>query len=384
MERIYLDHAATTPMLPEAIEAMGPWLGAEFGNPSSLYEEGRRAKAAIDRAREVLAQAMGCRFGEVIFTSGGTESVNLAIIGAALKNTDKVRKRVLFSAAEHHSVLHTQPILERLGYNVQLLKVDDVGRVRLDELERYVARDVLLVSLMHANNEIGTLHAINDLAVRINNSGALLHADCVQTFMGPNFNVEKLGADLVSVAAHKVGGPKGVGALYVKARTPISPTMVGGGQERELRAGTENVAAIVGFAAAIHALAKGSAADRSEKKRKARDAFMGALTNGRFVETVKDRFDALPGFAHLRAPGIDAETMLIRLDRMGVSASSGAACSSGSINPSHVLLACGYPINWAKEGLRFTFSHLTTEEEARRAGQIVSEAATEIDASKNI
>ncbi len=377
-ERIYLDYAATAPLLPEANEAMRPWLSGLSGNPSSLHEEGRKAKAAIDTARQDVSDALGCMFAELIFTSGGTEAANLAILGVALANPNREKNRILLGAAEHHSVLHTQTILERLGYHVQLLKVNDIGRVRLDEVDYLLGPDVLLVSVMHANNELGTLQPVTEIVRRAKAHRALVHSDAVQTFLGWNWTTDKLGADLVSISAHKIGGPKGIGGLFVRAGTKIRQVQVGGGQERELRAGTENVAAIVGFAAAVKQVQKMGLTERSEKKRLARAAFLAAMDRNRFKETVTDHLDILPGHAHVRAPGIEAETMLILLDRMGISASSGAACSSGSLEPSHVLVACGYPPLYAKEGLRFTFGPDTTVDEAKRAAQIVNVAANQI------
>lgn len=377
-DRIYLDYAATTPLAPEAAAAMMPWLDAQFGNPSSLYEEGRKAKSAIDYARETVSQGLGCMFAELVFTSGGTEAANLAILGAALANADKNRRRVLLGAAEHHAVLNTQYALERLGYQVQLIKVDSVARVRMDELEYLLGPDVLLVSFMHANNELGTLQPAMEIGRRVRQAGALYHCDAAQTFLAWQWTPEKILADLVSVSAHKVGGPKGVGALYVRAGVKIKPVVVGGGQERELRAGTENVSGIVGFGAAVRTILDAGLPQRAERRRAARDAFLGGLSRAYFIETVSDKLDVLKGHAHVRMEGIEAETMLILLDRMGVSASSGAACSSGSLEPSHVMIACGYAPQQARKGLRFTFSENTTTEQAKRAAQICNEAAKQI------
>ncbi len=376
--RIYLDYAATTPLAPAALVAMAPWLDEFCGNPSSLYAEGRKAKAAIDAAREKVSSALGSMFAEVIFTSGGTEAANLAIVGAALGNQDHRRKRILMGAAEHHCVLSTQPILEKMGYQVQYLKVDNIARIRMDELEYLLGPDVLLVSFMHANNELGTLQPAMEIGRRARAAGALYHCDAVQTFLGWQWTPEKILADLVSVSAHKIGGPKGVGALYIRAGVKLKPFICGGGQEREMRPGTENVAGIVGFASAVDSVVKGGLAPRSEKRRAARDAFIGAIDRRLFVETVSDRLDLLPGHAHLRMEGIEAETMLILLDRMGLSASSGAACSSGSLEPSHVLIACGYAPQQARKGLRFTFSDSTTTDEAKRAAAMINEAANQI------
>jgi cysteine desulfurase len=356
--RIYLDHAATTPMLSEVRTAMEPWLSSEYGNPSSLHQEGRRAKQAIDEAREILSGAIGCLFAEVLFTSSGTEAANLAIMGAALANTDSKRSRVLFSAAEHHCVLHTQSILERLGYKVEIVPVDRIARIDLSALESQLGEDVLLVSVMQANNELGTIQPTNEIAALAGQQGALFHCDAVQTFGTEHF--EKIG-DLMTFSAHKIYGPKGAGAIYIRAGTKLQPLSVGGGQEREMRAGTENVAAIVGFGAAVKALSP------PREQRQTRDRFLDRLIEAGYVPTVPNRSETLDGHAHVRLPGTDAETMLIRLDRMGISASSGAACSSGSLEPSHVLRACGYSEKESKEGLRFTFGRHSTVAEAEEA-----------------
>lgn len=368
MRRIYLDHAATTPLHTSARGAMLPWL--DCGNPSSLHEEGRRARQAIDQAREVLSARLGCLFAEVLFTSSGTEAANLAIIGSALANQDPVRKRILFSASEHHCVLHTQPILEKLGYRVEILPVDNVARVQLggDSWE-----DVLLVSVMHANNELGTWQPVREVAEKSKSNGVLFHCDAVQTFGWYDWKVSDVDADLVTMSAHKLQGPKGVGAIYIRAGVKPQPISVGGGQEREVRAGTENVAAMVGFAAALNATTPSD----TLAKRKARDAFLAGLPpSGWQLTAPLDQ--VLDGHAHVRFEGASAESMLILLDRMGVSASSGAACSSGSLEPSHVLLACGYSEAIAKEGLRFTFGPSSTLEDAQEAAQRVGEAAKKV------
>lgn len=363
--RIHLDHAATSPLLPEAREAMLPWLDA--GNASSLYKEGREARDAIDRAREVLSARLGCLFAEVLFTSSGTEAANMAVIGAALANQDRRRSRILMSAIEHHCVIETRPFLERLGYEVETLPVNQVGSLRIEELEATLSDDVLLLSLMHANNEIGTLQPVRQAADLAHANGALVHCDAVQTFaVGGSlaWKVSDLDADIVTISAHKIGGPKGAGAIYTRAGVILKPILVGGGQEREMRAGTENVAAIAGFAAAVEACGPLEAY--------ARNAFVAEIDRSEEeVRWTTPWSSALPGHAHGRFPGISAESLLIRLDRAGVAASSGAACSSGSIEPSHVLLACGWSEADAKEGVRFTFGRTTTEDDARQAAGIV-------------
>ena len=351
---------------------MEPWIRKEFGNPSSLHAEGRKARAAIDQAREMISEALGCLFAEVIFTSSGTEAANLAIIGAALANENPKRNRILFSSIEHHCVLHTAPILSRLGYKVELIPVTRWGQIDLEAADKMFADDVLLVSVMRANNEIGTYQPMEFIGERASNVGALVHCDLVQTFP-----FDSAFADLMTLSAHKINGPKGAGALYVRAGTKVKPLITGGGQERELRAGTEDVAAIVGFDEATKHIRV-----RRSNKRQSRDVFLSSLNIPNIELSFQSIDDVLPGHAHFRIPGVQAETMLILLDRIGVSASSGAACSSGSIEPSHVLLACGYTPEEAKEGLRFTFGHETTVEEAQEAARRVSEAAARLTSGK--
>lgn len=375
-DRIYLDHAATSPILPEVAAAMEPWIRAS-GNPSSLHQDGRRARQAMDAARETVATELGCEFGEVIFTSSGTEAANLAIVGAALAARAGDRKRVLASAVEHHCVLNTGRMLEALGFRLELVSVDRQGRVRLDALERAIDEDVLLVSLMHANNELGTIQPIEEARKLSHRRGSLFHADCVQTFTTRAVDIDKLKPDMITISAHKIGGPQGIGAVYIRAGTRVAPLVAGGAQEREMRAGTENVAAAVGFAEAIR-----QARLAPDNRKAARDGFLDALVISDLVETVAAREEILDGHAHLRAPGVDAETVLILLDRMGVSASSGAACSSGSLEPSHVLLACGYSATEAREGLRFTFGRTSSVAEAREGAARVGRAIRQIrDAS---
>lgn len=369
--RIYLDHAATTPLAPAVREAMLPWLDA--GNASSLHAEGRRAKDAIDAAREALSHRLGCEFGEVVFTSGGTEAANFAIVGSALANRDPRRNRILLGAAEHHCVLHTRPLLERLGYRVDLIPVDRYARVDFDALQGLLKDDVLLVSTMHANNELGTINDIALISDQVRKADALFHVDAVQTFLTLAWQVADLDADFVSISAHKVNGPKGTGALYVKAGSKPTPISVGGGQEREMRAGTENVAGIVGFGATIDLLRNDPSV--------VRDAFEASLQDVASF-TVPPGVSRLPGHSHLRVPNVRAETLLILLDRMGVAASSGAACSSGAVEPSHVLLAAGFTADEAKEGLRFSFGSQTTLAEGEDAVGRVRGALDQIRARR--
>jgi cysteine desulfurase len=380
--RVYLDHAATTPLCPEARIAMKPWLEGEFGNPSSLYEEGRRAKAALDEAREVLAERLGCLFGEVVFTGSGTEAVNLAVLGLALAHGDGPRRRILFGAAEHHCVLHCAPTLTRLGFQVEIVPVDREARTDLDALERSTGPDVLFGAFMHANNEWGTVQDATAIGEILHRHGTWYVLDAVQTLGSPENRprMDIFPADLIAVSAHKVCGPKGVGALAVRSGVPLAPLIVGGGQEREMRGGTENVAGIVGLAAAVKAIRP----DDDERRRAARDRFL-ALLGSAFVPSADYRRpDTLAGHAHGRFPGLSAESLLIVLDRLGVAASSGAACSSGSLEPSHVALACGWSPAEAAEALRFTFGPETTLEEAETAAERVLLAAEQVASARTI
>jgi len=367
--RIYADHAATTPLLPAAREAMLPWLEAGFGNASSIHSEGRQARAAIDEAREVLSEELGSLFAEVIFTGSGTEAANLALFGTALAAMEcgSPRKRILIGAADHHCVLHTQERLEQFGFVVDLIPVDRAARVDLDALESLLGDDVLLVALLHANNEFGTLAPVREAALLAQRVGAKVFIDAVQTFGTLPIRVDDLRADLLAVSAHKVYGPKGAAALYIRAGTDLQPLIVGGGQEREVRAGTENTAAIAGFAAAVRAFPR---LEERPAPYPATQAFVRELADPGCL-TVDGQSDirTLPGHAHLWFPGISAESLLIRLDREGVSASAGAACSAGSLEPSHVMVAAGFTPIEAREGVRFSFGRFQSVDEGREVAR---------------
>lgn len=366
--RIYLDNAATTALLP-GVRARIDEVMDLFGNPSSLHEHGRRAKHEIDWAREKISDALGCLFAEVVFTGSGTEAANLAIVGAALADENPRRNRILVSAVEHHCVLNTRPLLERLGYSVELIPVNRESLVSIEALTTMMDDTVLLVSVMSANNETGLIQPVAQVAELAHQHGALVHCDHVQGFLKAVQNPCGF-ADLVSVAAHKVNGPKGVGALAVLNGSKIKPLLAGGEQEREMRGGTENLLGIVGFGAAV-------AGHVFESYAEMRDTLQVNLVNAGAVRTMTQGV-TLDTHLHVRFPGIDGETLLIRLDREGISASSGAACSSGSIEPSHVMLACGYTEEEAKEGVRFSFGYGNTMSDAQRAGRIVTKIVEEI------
>ena len=370
LSRIYLDHAATTELLPDVKVRMKEAMN-QYGNPSSLHQDGRNAKHEIDWSREIVAEALGCMFAEVVFTGSGTEAANLAIIGTALANEDSKRNRILLSAVEHHCVLNTQFILRKLGYRVELIPVDHESFVDLAKYSELLADDVLLVSMMSANNENGAIQPLKEAIRLAKRAKAKFHSDHVQGFLKSTPNPSLFGADLVSVAAHKVNGPKGVGALAVLNGAKIKPLITGGEQEREMRGGTENVVGIAGFGEAI-------LAHQAPKLRILRDKLLDSILKIGAVPTVKDRTRTLDSHIHVRFPGIDAETLLIRLDRAGISASSGAACSSGSIEVSHVMLACGYSEVEAKEGIRFSLGGSNTTEEIDRAAVAIKACVTDI------
>ncbi len=383
MRRVYLDHAATTPLDPQVKQAMEPFLTDAFGNPSSLHRWGREARLAIDEAREMLAQALGCDPAEICFVSSGTESCNLAIIGASLKAPPH-RRHLLVSAVEHHAVLNAAEWLRPFGYELELIPVDSFGQVDPNEVRRRIRPDTWLVSVMHANNEIGTIQPVEAIGAVCRERGVLFHVDAVQTFGLLPVKVETIGCDLLSISAHKIYGPKGVGALYVRAGTPLQPLMVGGGQERERRAGTENVAGIVGFAKAT-AIAELVRESESLRLTALRDEFIQQV-----LERVPDAtltghpHQRLPGNAHFRFAGVPSDSLLIALDRAGIAASSGAACSAGSLEPSHVLLALGWDEDAAQQGIRFSLGRHTTRDDLTCAVEVLEREVARIRATHRI
>ena len=356
---IYLDHAATTPLDPRAREAMLPWL--DCANPSSQHAAGREARMAIDVAREQVSASMNCLPGEVIFTSSGTEACVTAILGAARAGLRASRKLILIGAAEHHAVLHCEKQLCEHGYEVGFIPATPAGAMDVSKLD--VTDDVLIVCAMHANNETGAITNVELVAEKCKAAGALFFCDQVQTFT----KLPLPDADLIAVSAHKVYGPKGVGALRIRAGVKIEPLIAGGGQEREMRGGTENVAAIVGFGVACEHLQWSQAPPAQTFIDEVRRLIPSAIFT---AETAP----CLPAHVHLRIPGVSAEVALINLDRLGVAASSGAACSSGSVEPSHVLIAAGLSEEEAAEGLRFTFGMGNRTHEAKEAAMALKEA----------
>ncbi len=371
-ERIYLDHAATTPIRPEVRAAMEPFLSADaFGNPSSLHADGQRAKRALDTARDTLAQALGCAFSEISFTSGGTESDNAALVGIMLANREH-GDHLVTTQIEHEAVGKTSHFLETLGFSITFLPVDTQGRVSPQSVADALTDRTVLVSVMHANNEVGTIQPLREIADLVHARGVYLHTDAVQTFGQLPVNVIALGVDLLTISSHKIYGPKGAGALYVRSGIAIEPLIHGGGQERQRRSGTENVPAIVGLGEAVRLLIPERNAD-AQRMAQLRDDFLADLRHRVPYLVLNGHLTAcLPNNLNISFPGIDAETLLLALDRAAVSASSGSACTSGSIEPSHVLQAMGLPDSVVRSAIRLTLGRETTAAQLQRTADILT------------
>lgn len=362
MRRIYLDYAATTPTHPEVIAAMQPYFSETFGNPMSLYSGGRRAQEALDASRQTVAQALGADPEEIVFTSGGSESDNCAIKGVAYAFREK-GNHIITSALEHHAVLEPCHFLQQQGFEVTCVSVDGHGVVDPDDVKKAITNKTILVSIMHANNEVGTIEPIAEISSICREKGVCMHTDAVQSFGALDINVNQIGVDLLTLSAHKFYGPKGVGVLYVKKGTRLVPLIHGGGQESNRRASTHNVPGIVGCAKAV-ALTVKERSDRVQHARHLRDKLMHAIR-----EKVKDvRFNGhpqnrLPNNCHIIVKYVEGESMLLKLDALGIEAATGSACSSGSLEPSHVLVALGISREEVHGSLRMTVGRLTTEQD---------------------
>ena len=358
---IYLDNAATTKPKKEVIEAMMPYLTDYYGNPSAIYQFAGEAKAAIEKARESCSRLIGAKASAIHFTSGGTESDNWALVQAVRLNPDK--KHIIIIRIEHHAILHTAQALRLEGCEVTVLGVDERGRINPKDIEDAIRPDTALISVMTANNEIGTIEPIEEIGRIAHEHGVLFHTDAVQAFGQIPLDVNKLNADLLSASAHKIYGPKGVGLLYIKEGLKFGSLLHGGGQERNRRAGTENVAGIVGFGKACD-IAYESLDDRMKRESELRDHLIHrVLTEISDVNLNGDPVHRLPNNANFSFRGIEGESLLIMLDMRGICASSGSACTAGSIDPSHVLLATGLSPEEARESVRLTLSDETTMEE---------------------
>jgi cysteine desulfurase len=365
-EPIYLDHAATTPVRPEVLEAMLPYFGGRFGNPSSIYRLGREARQAMDRARDTVAAALGCRPAEVLFTSCGSESDNLAIKGVAYACRDR-GNHLITTQVEHHAVLHTCEWLERYaGFEVTYLPVDHHGLVELPALEAAITDRTTLVSVMLANNEVGTIQPLPAIAALLRPRGIIFHTDAVQGGGALDLNVGRLGVDLLSLSGHKFYAPKGVGILYVRQGTPLLPQMHGGGQERNRRAGTENVPYVVGAATALE-LATEELAPGNARLVQLRDRLIqGVLERVPGARLTGHPTERLPNNASFVFEGVEGEALLLALDQLGICASTGSACTSGSLEASHVLKAMGLPASLAQGSLRLSLGKGTDEDQIDR------------------
>ena len=366
MRRVYLDHTATTPLNPLVLEAMTPYFAGTFGNASSVHWFGREAKIALESSRETIARAIGALPGEVFFTSGGTESDNFAIKGVARAAAKKGKNRLITSKAEHHAVLEPCEKLRGQGMEVEVLPVDPTGLVTPGQVQQAITGSTCLVSIMHANNEVGTVYPISEIAAVAHERGVTVHTDAVQSLGKISVDVQELGVDLMSISAHKLYGPKGIGALYVRKGTEIDPLFEGGGQERGRRPGTENVPLAAGFAKAVELAVAGM--DQESKRlaglRNLLEArireFPAAIINGhptdRLPHILNISFDStvLP---------LEGETLLLNMDLRGIAVTSGSACTSGSMQPSHVLLAMGRDVKTARSTLRFAFGKSNTADD---------------------
>jgi len=371
MPRIYLDHAATTPPDPRVVEAMLPFFTTHWGNPSSIYLEGQEARRAVDAARKTIADLLGASPKEIVFTSGGTESDNAAIRGAAFAQRARGRgNHIVTTAIEHHAVLHTVEQLEREGFRATYLPVDRDGVVSLDALAEAVGPETIVVSIMTANNEVGTIQPVAEAAriARERNPRVVVHTDAVQAAGSLDITPAKLGVDLLSLAGHKIYGPKGIGLLYIKNRTPWQPLILGGSQEKERRAGTENVPGIVGLAVAMQL---------AWQERDAFNAHVSRLRNRllfELPERIPDTVITGPSDPERRLPNnfsccfrnVEGESVLLALDMADIAASSGSACTTGALEPSHVLTAMGIDRDLAHASLRLTLGRHTTDAEIDR------------------
>lgn len=376
---IYADNAATTPVSKEVLEEMLPYFSENFGNASTVYSVGRGNKAVIDKARQQVACALGCEASEIYFTAGGSESDNWAIKGIARALKQKGKKHLITTKIEHHAVLHTMDALAKEGFDITLLDVDEYGLVTPLQVEQALRDDTALVSVMYANNEIGTIEPIAEIGEVCHKHGVLFHTDAVQAIGAVEIDVKKQNIDMLSLSGHKFNAPKGIGALYIKKGVNPENLIHGGGQEKGRRAGTENVAGIVGLGKAIE-MATADIPSKKAKLEQMRDMLIKDV-----LTIEKSRLNGHPtkrlaGNANFCFEGIEGEGMLLLLDMFGICASSGSACTSGSLDPSHVLMAIGLPHEIAHGSLRITFSGMNTPEEAVFIAEKIKEVVAKLRA----
>lgn len=359
---IYLDNAATTPARPEVVQAMLPYFTQKFANPSAIYSITNEVSSAIDNARKTIAKSLNANANEIYFTAGGSESDNWAIKSTAYALKDK-GKHIITSKIEHHAVFHTCQFLEKLGYEVTYLDVDEDGVVKLDDLKAAIRPDTILISIMSANNEIGTIQPIKEIGAIAKEHGILFHTDAVQAYAHIPMDVDEMNIDMLSASGHKLNGPKGIGFLYVRKGTKLPSFIHGGAQERKKRAGTENVTGIIGLGKAVE-IAFDTLDERMKKERELSNRLIERISKEiPYARLNGHRTDRLPNNVNFSFQFIEGESMLLMLDSKGICASSGSACTSGSLDPSHVLLAIGLPHEIAHGSLRLTLSEVNTIEE---------------------
>ena len=359
---IYLDNAATTKTAKEAVDAMLPFFTEHYGNASSIYSLGAESKKAMTQAREIIAESIGATPAEIYFTAGGSESDNWALVATAEAYASK-GKHIITSRIEHHAILHTCDYLKTRGYEITYVDVDENGVIKLDELKKAIRPDTILISVMFANNEIGTIQPIKEIGEIAKEHGILFHTDAVQAYGHVPINVDEDHIDMLSTSGHKINGPKGIGFLYIRKGVKIRSFIHGGQQERSRRAGTENIPGIVGYGAAVKKAFE-SLTERMNKETRLRDYLIGRIEKEiPYCRLNGDRVKRLPNNVNFSFQFIEGESLLIMLDMMGICASSGSACTSGSLDPSHVLLAIGLPHEIAHGSLRLTLSEENTKEE---------------------
>jgi cysteine desulfurase len=370
MRRIYLDHAATTPTRPEVVKTMLPFFTHAFGNPSSIYSYGREARGAVEEARTKVAELIGARSEEIVFTSGGTEADNYALKGVAYANKHK-GNHIITTSIEHNAVLEVCKFLEGRGFRITYLPVDKYGLVALDDVKRAITDKTVLISVMHANNEVGTIEPVEEIGKIAREAGVYFHTDAVQTVGHIPVKVDKLKVDLLAISGHKLYGPKGVGALYVREGTRLVSFMHGGGQEKKCRAGTENVPAIVGLGKAME-LAGQEIGKEAERQAYLRDKLIkGLLEKIDHIRLNGHPKRRLPNNVNVIVDFVEGESLLLSLDSEGICASTGSACGMASPEPSHVLLALGVPAEQAQGSLRFTLGRENTEADVERVLEVL-------------
>ncbi|APC48172.1 cysteine desulfurase NifS [Virgibacillus halodenitrificans] len=372
MEPIYLDHAATTPLDQEVIDTMYPVYKEVFGNPSSIHSFGRKARFFVDQARRVMAKSIHANEREIVFTSGGTEADNMAMIGTA-KYTNNSGKHIITSVQEHHAILHTAQKLEKEGYDVTYLPVYENGKISMEDLENSLRPDTFLVSIMAANNETGVIQPVKEIGDLLRDHPAYFHTDAVQLFGLMELNVHEMGIDLLTVSSHKINGPKGIGFIYIGENVKIDPLQFGGEQERKRRPGTENVVSVVGFQKAVE-LAMDYREDRKNLYQSYKDLFLEKLRNNNINFRINGEYEStIPSIINISFPGTNVEALLTNFDLSGIAASSGSACTAGSVEPSHVLSAMyGVDNDRTVNSIRFSFGSHNTKENVIEAAERVT------------